>query len=168
MGKVGRLVVALTAVAAVATGSLGGAANARSATITLKARSAGSLGKVLAAPNGRTLYRLRPEVSRDLLCTSSSCLRAWPPLLVASKSTTVKLPQGITGSIGFVKRGRRYQATLSGWPLYRYASDTASGQARGQSIRSFGGTWVVLKVRTPRRPAPAPEPEPPPDYPPYY
>jgi predicted lipoprotein with Yx(FWY)xxD motif len=33
------------------------------------------------------------------------------------------------------------QVTYNGWPLYRFARDTAPGQINGQGITAFGGTW---------------------------
>src|SRR4051812_15074513 len=144
----------------------GAAASATAPSITLKSRTAGSLGKVLAAPNAHTLYRLRPETKSHVLCTSSSCLAIWKPLLVRSKSTTVHLPTGVSGAVGFLKRGTKYQVTLSSHPLYTYTSDSRAGQANGQRIKSFGGTWLVIKVAT-RRAAPAPTPAPAPPYSPY-
>jgi predicted lipoprotein with Yx(FWY)xxD motif len=165
----GRRLAVGACLAALGTGAAlaGVAGGGTTPTITLKSRTAGSLGKVLAAPNARTLYRLSPETRSNVLCKSSACLRIWKPLLVRSKSTTVRLPAGVTGTIGFLKRGTRYQVTLSSRPLYTYASDSRAGEANGQRIRSFGGTWLVIKIAT-RSPAPTPAPEPAPTYPPYY
>ena len=36
------------------------------------------------------------------------------------------------------------QVTLDGLPLYHFAGDNAAGQANGQSLHGFGGTWHVL------------------------
>ena len=166
--SVGRKVAVGACVAAVGAGAalVGVAGSATAPSITLKSRTAGSLGKVLAAPNAHTLYRLSPETKTHVLCTSSSCLGIWKPLLVRSKTTTVHLPTGVTGAVGFLKRGTRYQVTLSSHPLYTFASDSRAGQANGQRIKSFGGTWLVIKVAT-RRAAPAPTPAPAPPYSPY-
>jgi predicted lipoprotein with Yx(FWY)xxD motif len=166
--SVGRKVAVGACVAALGAGAVlvGVAGSATSPSITLKSRTAGSLGKVLAAPNAHTLYRLSPETKTHVLCTSSSCLGIWKPLLVRSKTTTVHLPTGVTGTVGFLKRGTRYQVTLSSHPLYTYTSDSRAGQANGQRIKSFGGTWLVIKVAT-RRAAPAPTPAPAPPYSPY-
>jgi predicted lipoprotein with Yx(FWY)xxD motif len=158
---VGACVAVLGAGAAM----IGVAGGATTPSITLKSRTAGSLGKVLA--NAHTLYRLSPETRTNVLCTSSSCLGIWKPLLVRSKTTTVHLPTGVTGAVGFLKRGTRYQVTLTRHPLYTYVSDSRAGQANGQRIRSFGGTWLVIKVAT-RQVSPTPAPQPTPTYPPYY
>jgi predicted lipoprotein with Yx(FWY)xxD motif len=167
--SVGRKVAVGACVAALGAGAVlvGVAGSATAPSITLKSRTAGSLGKVLAAPNAHTLYRLSPETKTNVLCTSSSCLGIWKPLLVRSKTTTVHLPTGVTGAVGFLKRGTRYQVTLSRHPLYTYVSDSRAGQANGQRIRSFGGTWLVIKVAT-RQVSPTPAPQPTPTYPPGY
>jgi predicted lipoprotein with Yx(FWY)xxD motif len=163
-----RLLRTASAGVCVAALALAAPAAAKAPTITLKTRTAGSLGKVLAAPSARTLYRLRPETAKSPLCTSSSCLSIWKPLLVSSKATKVKLPAGITGTVGFLKRKTRYQVTLSSHPLYTFASDAKAGDAHGQGIKSFGGTWLVIKAKaTAPKPAPAPDPQPTPGYPPY-
>ena len=167
--SMGRKVAVGACVAALGAGAVlaAGAGSATTPSITLKSRTAGSLGKVLAAPNAHTLYRLSPETRTNVLCKSSTCLGIWKPLLVRSKTTTVHLPTGVTGTVRFLKRGTKYQVTLSNHPLYTFVSDSRSGQANGQRIRSFGGTWFVIKVAT-RQAAPAPTPQPTPGYPPGY
>lgn len=148
------------------------AAQAASKKLTLKSESISSLNaSVLAAPSGRTLYRLKPETSRHVLC-KTQCLQFWKALTVSSKKATVKLPTGIKGKIGFLARGKKFQVTLKGLPLYTFVGDTATGTAAGQNIKSFGGTWLTLPVKStssgtgtgttqpPTMPAP-------PTYPPY-
>jgi predicted lipoprotein with Yx(FWY)xxD motif len=161
--------IAITAVILVA--GLAVAAQAASRSITLKSESAtGMSTNVLANPKGRTLYRLKPETAHHVLC-GSDCLPFWPPLTVKSKSTKVKLPTGVKGKIGYLKRGKRWQVTLKGLPLYTYSGDSAKGDANGQHIKTFGGTWFVLPVKSTASqgtpPAPAPPAPPPPVYPPY-
>jgi hypothetical protein len=39
--------------------------------------------------------------------------------------------------------GKTYP-TYNGWLMYEYTADSGSGQANGQGISSFGGTWYVL------------------------
>jgi predicted lipoprotein with Yx(FWY)xxD motif len=152
--------IAITAALVVAVAAV---AQAASRSITLKSESAtGMSTNVLASPKGRTLYRLKPETARHVLC-GSDCLKFWPALTVKSKTTKVKLPDGITGKIGYLKRGKRWQVTLKGRPLYTYSGDSAAGQANGQGIKTFGGTWLSLPVG---KAAPPPMTNPPP-YPPY-
>ncbi|HEX6458397.1 MAG TPA: hypothetical protein VF032_05715 [Thermoleophilaceae bacterium] len=132
--------------------------------VTLKAEQVSSLNSsVLAAPNGRTLYRLKPETRRHLLCTSSTCLSVWHPFTVASKKTKLRLPSGMTGHAHLFKRGHRFQVTIGSDPLYTFAGDSRAGTANGQGIQSFGGTWMTFKVSN--APSSTPPPQTPGPYP---
>jgi predicted lipoprotein with Yx(FWY)xxD motif len=173
--------IALIAITAVLVAGASAVADAASRSIKLKSESAtGMSTNVLAAPNGRTLYRLKPETARHVLC-GTDCLPFWPALTVKSKTTKVKLPAGIKGKIGYLKRGKRWQVTLGGKPLYMYGGDSGKGEANGQNIKTFGGTWLVLAVKSTNTqntappmpnvappPPPPPGPPSPPPYPPYY
>jgi predicted lipoprotein with Yx(FWY)xxD motif len=136
--------------------------------LTLKSEEVSALhASVLAAPNGRTLYRLRPETSHHLLC-KSACLQFWHPLMVSSRSEKVRLPSGLRRHAHLLKRGRKFQVTLGSDPLYTFSGDSGKGQANGKGIKSFGGTWLTFTVKkdaamTPA-PAPAPMPGPYPTY----
>ena len=135
-------------------------AGAQARKITLKSEHAGS-GTVLAAPSGRTLYRLSPETAKHLLCTSSTCLAIWKPLTVKSKGTTVKLPAKAKGHVTFLKRGKAFQVVLGGRPLYTFAGDSSTGQTNGEGIKSFGDTWHAMTIaKAASDPAPAPAPAP--------
>lgn len=41
--------------------------------------------------------------------------------------------------------GKTYP-TYNGWLMYEYAGDPGPGQAKGQRIKSFSGTWYVLNA----------------------
>ncbi len=158
---VGRRVAGLSLCAAVI--ALIPAAQAQSPRVTLKGEHVESLGAtVLADKHGRTLYRLKPETGKHLLCTSHACLATWPLATVASNSTRVKLPPGIRGKVRLLRRGKRFQVTFRGLPLYRFAGDSRARRANGQHIHSFGGVWSVLTVSkdAPAPPPPAPGPSP--------
>src|SRR5205085_11977337 len=100
---------AATALAVAGVGLMASAAPAATRHLTLKAEHVSSLSAtVLAAPNGRTLYRLKPETTHHLLCTSSTCLSFWHPLTVSSKSTKLRLPSGLSGHAHLFKRGHRF------------------------------------------------------------
>src|SRR5271155_3162381 len=53
--------------------------------VTVGAASNSTLGEqVVVNAQGHTLYALSPETAKHLLCTSSECLKFWPPLTVPS------------------------------------------------------------------------------------
>ena len=76
-----------------------------------------------------------------LACTVvSGCTGVWP---------VVAPPNGVALSTGFTAFTRSDNAAsalaYNGRPLYLYAGDTAAGQANGNGIVSFGGTWTVAR-----------------------
>jgi predicted lipoprotein with Yx(FWY)xxD motif len=135
----GAALLALAVTAAVALG-------AQSTTI-LKASDNASLHKgIVVDSKGKTVYRLSGETAEKFKCTSSACLGAWPPLTVTSKKTKLKAGAGVHGKLTVVKRSgvKGFQVLLGGKPLYSFAGDAAAGDAKGNGIASFGGTWSVL------------------------
>ena len=94
-----------------------------------------SIGKVLTANNGLTLYSLSAEKHGTFICTGS-CLKTWFPLVVAKG---VK-PTGPV-ALGTIKRpdGKR-QVTFKGKPLYTFEGDSKRGDANGEGIKDVG-TW---------------------------
>jgi predicted lipoprotein with Yx(FWY)xxD motif len=128
--------------------SLSAAALAASTTLTLGSAANPTLAKqIVVSPQGRTLYTLSPETRGHLLCKSSECLRRWPPVTARSGKTKLKAPSGVQGHLGLLKRANgSFQVTLRGLPLYRYAGDRAKGEANGEGIESFGGTWHVASA----------------------
>jgi predicted lipoprotein with Yx(FWY)xxD motif len=123
---------------------------------------------------GHTLYALSPETTHHLLCTSSECLRFWPPLTVSSSKVKLKAGAGVHGALGILRRSNgRFQVTLRGLPLYRYSEDRAKGEANGQGLKSFGGTWHAVTAAasstpvTPSTPTAPPPTTPEPSYPGY-
>jgi predicted lipoprotein with Yx(FWY)xxD motif len=104
--------------------------------------------QIVVDGQGRTLYALRPESTHHLLCKSSACLKFWPPLTVHSSKARLKAGPGVRGRLAILRRADGVlQVTLGGLPLYRYAGDNAKGEANGQNIHSFGGTWHVLSAQ---------------------
>jgi predicted lipoprotein with Yx(FWY)xxD motif len=139
--------------------------------LTITSASNSTLGKqIVVDVHGRTLYALSPETTRHLLCKSTECLAIWKPLTVRSSKTKLKAGPGVHGRLAILHRSKGVlQVTLAGMPLYRYAGDTTKGEANGQHIHSFGGTWHVLSATnragsTPIAPRPPTEPTPPPGY----
>lgn len=140
-----RRVTLALAVAGIVAVAAAASASGSSSSSTVRAAHIGVLGQtVVVGAHGRTLYALLPETMHHLRCTSSACLSAWPPYTVASAHTRLRDGAGVHGALGVLHRGRVYQVTLRGHPLYRYAGDSANGEANGQRLQSFGGTWRVL------------------------
>jgi predicted lipoprotein with Yx(FWY)xxD motif len=147
-------------------------------TVRINSTSNSNLGERVAVnAQGMTLYALSPETTSHLLCKSSECLSFWPPVTVPSRKTKLKAGSGLQGRLGVFRRSDgRLQVTLRGLPLYRFANDHAKGEANGQGITSFGGTWHAVSASAsstsppptsppPTSPPPtSPPPSPPPGY----
>ena len=138
----------------------------------LSAHNAHLNKQIVVDAHGMTMYRLKPETTRHLLCRSQLCLTVWKPLTVRSSSTSaIKAGPGVTGRLGLLRRGRNsYQVTLRGMPLYHYISDTRRGQANGENIATFGGVWHAVPPSTTTKTTPPPTttmPPPTTTYPPY-
>lgn len=133
---------ALAAAAAVAAVALASGSQAA----TVGSASSAKLGEsVVVSSQGRTLYALSPETSRHLLCKSSECLHVWPPLTVKSHTVKPKAGAGVQGALGLLHRSDgTWQVTLRGMPLYRFSGDAGKGDANGNGLKSFGGTWHAV------------------------
>ena len=98
------------------------------------------LGTVLTDGEGLTLYRFDGDTAQPPTSTcDGDCAEKWPPVPAPLGDVPV---QGVSSSlVGVLDRpdGSR-QVTVGGWPVYRFAEDTAPGQAKGQGV---GGTWFV-------------------------
>ncbi len=117
--------------------------------ITVSAKSVSGVGTVLVNGQGQTLYMLTSEKGGKITCTDDNgCTKIWPDNELPKGMTSATAGSGIqTSLLGTVKNsaGELY-VTYNGWPLYTYSGDNAPGQANGQGITSFGGTWYVLST----------------------
>jgi predicted lipoprotein with Yx(FWY)xxD motif len=110
------------------------------APIRLAAKKIDKLGSVVTDSNGMTLYRF----DRDTALPSTSncdgpCTNQWPPVTTTAKTVVLAgIDKHLIGTVA--RRDGTVQLTLAGWPLYRYAKDTAPGEARGQGV---SGTWFA-------------------------
>lgn len=130
-----------------------------SANPVLGTKSTG-LGTVVTDSNGFTLYRFDKDSNNPSMttCTTSDgCASTWPPALTTNGDTKVQggINQGMVATI--TRPDGTTQLTLGGWPLYRYAKDTAPGEVNGQAV---GKTWYAAtpegKKAAGAAPAPAP------------
>ena len=92
-----------------------------------------------------TLYYLTGDTKGHVCEHARPAPGFWPPLTVKSLHTKVMKGKGIIGKLTVFKRSDgKFQVTLRGKPLYRFAGDSAKGQANGEGISSFGGTWHAM------------------------
>ncbi|MBS1677160.1 MAG: hypothetical protein JST08_07225 [Actinobacteria bacterium] len=118
--------------------------NAEEGTVFVSLGSAKGLGEILVDSTGHTLYAFSGDAGKTSTCTGA-CAQAWPPLLDENGE-----PQPSNGTsaarLGTVTRadGGR-QVTYSGRPLYTFGGDKLPGDANGNGVSAFGGTWTALK-----------------------
>ncbi|WP_329619151.1 SCO0930 family lipoprotein [Streptomyces sp. NBC_01255] len=105
----------------------------------LAVRDDATLGPVVADAEGFTLYRFDNDTADpSTSACAGDCAKTWPPVPAGSTQ-----PGGVDASrVGSLQRadGVR-QLTIAGWPVYRFAKDTAPGQTNGQGV---GGTWFAV------------------------
>ena len=95
-----------------------------------------TLGPVLTAANGLTLYVHAGDTGTSSTCTGG-CATAWPPLAVAAGGSATAGP-GVTGTLGTLTRADgTTQVTYKGLPLYGWMNDTKPGDVTGQNIAGF-------------------------------
>ena len=96
-----------------------------------------SLGVVLVAPNGLTLYTRAGDSANTSSCTGG-CLASWPAL-TAPAGGTASAGTGVTGTVGTFTRADdgTMQVTYKGLPLYFWKSDSKPGDVTGQGIGGF-------------------------------
>ena len=110
-------------------------------------RHVSDLGTILVDGKGQTLYVfLRDHHSGHSSC-NSECAVQWPPLLLPAGVAKPVAANGARSS--FLSTTRRTdgttQVTYKGWPLYRFALDTAPGETAGEGLDNLGGLWYVLR-----------------------
>jgi predicted lipoprotein with Yx(FWY)xxD motif len=114
---------------------------------SFSAMNVSGLGRVLVDGDKRTVYVLTSASQKNVPCTSSNgCTNVWPTLPLASATSVPRAGSGIHAAMLSTTRlsdGKTYP-TYNGWIMYEYAGDTGPGQANGQGITSFGGTWYVI------------------------
>ncbi|MCW0212181.1 MAG: hypothetical protein OJJ54_02400 [Pseudonocardia sp.] len=100
-----------------------------------------SVGTV-ATSDGFTLYRYAKDTANPSAATcTGACATAWPPVLGDGVPALQGVPANLVGTVG--RPDGSQQLTLGGWPLYRFAKDSAPGDVRGEGV---GGTWQAVGV----------------------
>ncbi|PUV21852.1 hypothetical protein DCO56_26020 [Sphingobacterium athyrii] len=96
-------------------------------------------GNVLTDANGKTLYFFSNDTKGTSTC-NGNCLATWPIYYSSETSTDVKIDKSLLGEI--TREDGSKQSTYKGWPLYYYAGDGQSGQAKGDAVNKI---WYVAK-----------------------
>src|SRR5262249_9003232 len=122
---------------------------ASAAGVTVSAANVTGVGTILVNGQGRTLYMLTSEKGGKITCTDDNgCTKVWPDTELPKGMTAATAGPGIQAPLlGTVKNpaGDLY-VTYHGWPLSTYTGDSGPGQAHGEAITAFGGTWYVLNT----------------------
>lgn len=96
-------------------------------------------GNVLTDANGKTLYFFSNDTKGTSTC-NGNCLATWPIYYSSETSTDVKIDKSLLSEI--TREDGSKQSTYKGWPLYYYAGDGQSGQAKGDAVNKI---WYVAK-----------------------
>lgn len=107
------------------------------------------VGNVVVDGKGRTVYILTSGGKTNVPCNDASgCTKLWPDLPLPNGMSSATAGPGIKASLlGTMKLsdGETYP-TYNGWLMYEYTGDPGPGQAKGEGIKSFGGTWYALNA----------------------
>ncbi len=151
--------ISVIAVVAVALAGCGGGSSSPKTTTTsssggskepgtsFSVANVSGVGNVVVDGKGRTVYILTSDAKKNVPCTDASgCTGVWPDLPLPDGTSAATAGSGLDASLlGTMKLsdGETYP-TYNGYLVYEYTGDTGAGQANGQGIQSFGGTWYVL------------------------
>src|SRR4029453_13285823 len=100
-------------------------------------------GAILATPKKKALYfwNVEKRAGGKVRC-KGACARAWPPLIVKSRSVVPRRVPGIPGRFGVVRRpDGRLQVPHRGLPVYSYAHE-----APEQVLCNNVDGWFVVRL----------------------
>jgi predicted lipoprotein with Yx(FWY)xxD motif len=145
-----RSAIALVTVAALALAVASASAGLVSSLGVAKRTIAGKQTSIVVDRRGDAVYELGGESLGKLKCVTAQCLKVWTPVLVRSAGVKIPVATGVPGQLSILQRvkAKLYQVMLDRHPLYFYSGDAKPiGTVKGQGIKSFGGTWHVVKAR---------------------
>ncbi|WP_020671997.1 hypothetical protein [Amycolatopsis nigrescens] len=124
---------------------------------SLAVAEVGGLGEVVTASDGRTLYRFDKDTANPPVShCHGDCAAQWPPLLAGeSMPPAAGIDPALLGTA--TREDGAEQVTLNGWPLYRYAKDSAAGDVKGHGV---GGTWFAATPEGKKAASVLPKPSP--------
>ncbi len=110
----------------------------------VKTKTDPKLGAILADASGKTLYTLTNN-GQAVACTGP-CTAVWPPLEAPAGATAPTAGPGVTGLGVAAGPSGTQLVTSNNLPVYRFSKDEDGGDAYGEGISTFGGTWHVVKA----------------------
>jgi predicted lipoprotein with Yx(FWY)xxD motif len=109
-------------------------------TPALNAVRAFDLGPIVVDGGGFTVYRYDTDSANPPKSTcGGACAQQWKPVPVSATQHLDGLDQTAVGAL--TRDDGTDQATLHGWPLYRYAKDAMPGETAGMGV---GGVWFPI------------------------
>jgi predicted lipoprotein with Yx(FWY)xxD motif len=99
-------------------------------------------GNVLARRDHQALYYWNVEKRDFKVHCTGACARAWPPLIVRTRSAVPRRIAGIKGTFGTIRRpDGRLQVTHNRLPIYTYAHERPN-----QVLCDDVNGWFVVRV----------------------
>jgi predicted lipoprotein with Yx(FWY)xxD motif len=101
-------------------------------------------GPILATRAKKALYywNVEKRAGGKIRCTGQ-CARAWPPLIVRSRTSVPRRIAGIRGTFGTIRRpDGRLQVTHNRLPIYTYAHERPE-----QVLCDNVDGWFVVRLR---------------------
>jgi predicted lipoprotein with Yx(FWY)xxD motif len=99
-------------------------------------------GTILARRDHQALYYWNVEKRDFKVHCTGACARAWPPLIVGSRSAVPRRIAGIKGTFGTIRRpDGRLQVTHNRLPIYTYAHERPN-----QVLCNDVDGWFVVRV----------------------
>lgn len=103
----------------------------------LNAVRAFDLGPMVVDGGGFTVYRYdKDSINPPRSTCTGACAQQWKPVPASATQQLGGLDQAGVGTL--TRDDGTDQATLGGWPLYRYAKDAMPGETAGLGV---GGVW---------------------------
>jgi predicted lipoprotein with Yx(FWY)xxD motif len=143
MTSIRKIAMALAVASAVAAAAAPTAmAGERSSRVPVVVQKDKTFGRVLFTRGHKALYYWDVEKrARRIVCTGT-CLKQWPPLIIASRSAVPRTIAGVRGRFGVVKRpDGRLQVTRNGLALYTYVGDGPN-----QVLCNNFNRWFVVRA----------------------
>jgi predicted lipoprotein with Yx(FWY)xxD motif len=147
-----RLLAVTVGVTAISVAGVMSASAATTKSVVEVVKNAKLHETILVNRKGFTLYSLSAEKRGRFICTDTSCLSVWKPLVVARGTKPTGAPKLAT----IHRPDGRTQVTYRGLPLYSFSGDTKPGDTKGNGFKDVG-TW---RPATPATTKAAPPPPP--------